>query len=75
MRSHLKKDLSLSKLFLFYLSWNGSFHSFLSFLGLVILFFAILFQFCHLSTFLNPFLVFDGPKFGQFGTGFERKST
>ena len=54
-----KKDLSLFSFFFFFsLSWNGSFYSFLSFLGLVNPFFAVLFQFFHLSTFLNPSLVF-----------------
>ena len=54
-----KKDLSLSSFFfVFSLSWNGSFHSFQSFFGLVIPFFAVLFQFFHLSTFLNPFHIF-----------------
>ena len=52
-----KKDLFLSKGF-FSLSWNGSFLSFQSFFGLVIPFFAVLFQFFHLSTFLNPFHIF-----------------
>ena len=54
-----KKDLSRSHFFfVFSLSYNGSFLSFLSFLGLVIPFFTVLFQFFHLSIFLNPFLVF-----------------
>ena len=69
--SPFKKDLSLSSFFfVFSLSWNGSFHSFQSFFGLVIQFspFFSSFSSFHLSKSVPCF--FNGPKFPYLGTVF-----